>query len=183
MRKMRWLFCLWPGLPQLWTHGNWLALAVAVGTAIGLDLLLAASFGWSELLGQGLRNILWTAFGTVWIIAAIWSTKSYRRQVTSESPDPQQDSFSEVLDLYLKGDYYQAERVLEAMLQENLRDVDARLLLSTLLRHTQRIEEAVVQLDALVRFEGAEKWELEIRRERELLARAKKAKVEQAIAA
>ena len=73
----------------------------------------------------------------------------------------------------MKGDYYQAEHVLEGLLRRNLRDVDARLMLATLLRHTGRLDEAAGQLDTLARFEGAGKWELEMRRERELLAEAK----------
>jgi len=45
-----------------------------------------------------------------------------------------------------------------------------------LLRHTGRTEEAINQLDTLVRFDGAAKWEVEIEHERELLAEAKAAK-------
>jgi cytochrome c-type biogenesis protein CcmH/NrfG len=73
----------------------------------------------------------------------------------------------------LKGDYYQAEHVLEELLRRNLRDVDARLMLATLLRHTGRLDEAAGQLDTLVRLEGASKWQWEIEQERDLLAEAK----------
>ncbi len=72
----------------------------------------------------------------------------------------------------MKGDYYQAEHVLEGLLRRNVRDLDARLMLATLLRHTGRLDEATRQLDTLARFEGAGKWELEMRQERELLAEA-----------
>ena len=73
----------------------------------------------------------------------------------------------------MKGDYYRAEHVLEGLLRRNLRDVDARLMLATLLRHTGRLDEAAGELDALARLEGAGKWELEMRREREFLTEAK----------
>ena len=46
-------------------------------------------------------------------------------------------------------------------------------MLATLLRHTGRLDEATRQLDTLARLEGAGKWELEIRQERELLKKAK----------
>jgi hypothetical protein len=173
MRKMRWTTCLWPGLPQLWTHGSWSGLALALGTAVVLDLLVLVSFGWSELVDQSVRNILWAAFGAFWVVAVSWSVRQCRRRAAAATPDPRKDPFAEALDLYLKGDYYQAEHVLEGLLRRNLRDVDARLMLATLLRHTGRFDEAVAQLDGLARFEGAGKWELEIRRERELLAEAK----------
>jgi hypothetical protein len=176
MRRMRWTVCLWPGLPQLWMFGSWSGLAVALGTAIVLDLLLLVSFGWSELIGLGVRSAMWVAFGVFWIVAAGWSRKQCLRQTAEQAPDSQQDAFAEALDYYLKGDSYQAEHLLEGLLQRSLRDLEARLMLATLLRHEGRFDEAVEQLDTLSRFEGADKWELEMRREREFLAGAKKQK-------
>jgi hypothetical protein len=174
MRRMRWIAYLWPGLPQLWKYGSWLGLAVALGTAAGLDLLLLVSFGWSELISPNLRNTLWAAFGGFWVAAAIWSAKQCRRRAATANPDPKTDIFAEALDYYLKGDYYQAESLLEGLLRKNLRDLDARLMLATLLRHTGRHDEATRQLDTLTRFEGAGKWQWEIQRERDLLAAARK---------
>jgi hypothetical protein len=174
MRRMRRIAYLWPGLPQLWTFGSWAGLAVAVGAALVFDLLLLVSFGWSELVSPSVRNILWTAFGGFWVSAVVWSAKRRGRFGAAASPDPKKDAFAEALDYYLKGDYYQAEHLLEGLLQRNLRDLDARLMLATLLRHTGRIDEARQQLDTLAKFEGAGKWEWEIQRERELLAAAKR---------
>jgi hypothetical protein len=174
MRRMRWMTYLWPGLAQLWTYGSWAGLALAVGTAVGLDLLLLVSFGWSELIGPSLRNTLWAAYGGFWIVSAIWSAKQCRHRVAAANPDPKQDVFAEALNYYLKGDYYQTEQLLEGLLKRNLRDVDARLMLATLMRHAGRFDEAKQQLDTLARFEGAGKWQWEIGRERELLAAVKK---------
>jgi cytochrome c-type biogenesis protein CcmH/NrfG len=154
-------------------YGSWSGLAVALGAAAGLDLLLLASFGWSELIGEGLRNTLWAALGVSWVLAGGWSARQCRRQAAAEQPDPRADPFTDALDHYLKGDYYQAEQVLEGLLRRNLRDVDARLMLATLLRHTERLDEAARQLDTLARLEGAGKWHWEIERERDLLAEAR----------
>jgi hypothetical protein len=170
MRRMQWTACLWPGLPQLWTHGSWAGLALAIGAAVVLDALLLVSFGWTELIGENVRNIVWAAFGVCWVVAAGWSVRDCRRRAAAGTPDPKHDQFAEALDTYLKGDYYRTERILEGLLRRNLRDVDARLMLATLLRHTGRFEEAGKQLDTLTRFEGAGKWELELERERQLLA-------------
>jgi hypothetical protein len=49
-------------------------------------------------------------------------------------------------------------------------------MLATLMRRTGRLDEAAGQLDTLSRFEGAEKWGLEIRQERERLTEAKEQK-------
>jgi hypothetical protein len=173
MRRMPRTTYLWPGLPQVWAYGSWAGLAVAIGVAVVLDVLLLVSFGWSELLGPNWRTALWAVFGAAWIGASLWSLRDCRRRTVVGSPDPNADTFAEALGDYLRGDYYQAEHVLESLLRRNLRDVDARLMLATLLRRTGRLDEATQQLDTLARFEGAGKWELEIRRERELLAEVK----------
>ena len=173
MRRMRWITCLWPGLPQLWTHGSWSGLIVAIGAAIVLDLLLLVSFGWSELVGSTLRSALWVAFGVFWVAAVAWSAKQLGGRTAPGNRDVNQDAFSEALDHYLRGDYYQTEHVLEGLVRENARDLDARLMLATLLRRVGRFDEAGRQLDTLTCYEGAEKWELEIQQERKLLETAK----------
>jgi hypothetical protein len=174
VRRMPWITCVWPGLPQLWVYGSWCGLALAVAVAVVADALLLVSFGWSELVGQSLRNSLWVAFGVCWLVAAGWSVRQCRRRAASGEPAPTGDAFAEALEHYLRGDYYQTEHVLEGLLRRNPRDLDARLLLATLLRHTGRLDEATRQLDTLARFEGAEKWELEIGNERQLLTEMKR---------
>lgn len=170
MRRMRWTMYLWPGLPQLWLYGSWSGLFLAISTAAVLDLLLLVSFGWSELIGPGVRSAFWAMLGVFWVGGVVWSTRECGRRETVKKLNSQEDLFGEALDHYLKGDYYQAEHVLEGLLRRNLRDVDARLMLATLLRHTERFDEATHQLDTLAHFEDADKWELEMRQERKLLA-------------
>jgi thioredoxin-like negative regulator of GroEL len=150
---------------------------MALGTAAVLDVLLLATFGWSELIGEGLRTTLWVAFGVFWATAVVWSVRQCRRRAAAENPNPKEDAFREALDHYLGGDYYQAEHLLEGLLQRNPRDLDARLMLATLLRHTGRLDEALWQLDTLARSEGAGKWEWEIQHERDLLAEARTEKI------
>jgi hypothetical protein len=152
--------------------GGWSGLVLALVAAAFLDLLLLGSFGWSELIEPVWRNSLWTGLGVFWIVAVMWSVRQCRRWTAAGLPDPTQDAFPEALDCYLKGDYYQAEHVLRGLLQRNARDLDAHLMLATLLRRVGRCEEAARQLDVLTRFEGAGKWELEMQRERKLIAEA-----------
>ena len=173
MRRMPWCFYLWPGLPQMWLYGKWGGLAVALGAAVLLDLLLLVSFGWTELIGSSIRNILWPTLAAAWIAAAFWSAKQCRRQAVVASPEREEDSFPQALDHYVKGDNYQAEQILEGLLRRNVRDLDARLMLATVLRRSKRLDEAAQHLDTLECFEGAEKWEQEIRAERDLLAEAR----------
>jgi hypothetical protein len=168
MRRTPWTTYLWPGLPQLWSYGSWSGLALAVGLAAIFDVLLLASFGWSELIGLNWRIWTWAAFGAVWAAAAVWSIGQCRRQIV-RSRTPKDDPFVAARDCCLQGDYYRAEQILDGLLRRNGRDLEARLMLATLLRRTGRRDEAARQLDLLGRLEGAGKWELEIEDERERL--------------
>ena len=58
-------------------------IGLALGAAVVLDLLLLVSFGWSELIGQSLRNTLWVAFGVFWVVAAGWSVRQCRRRAAA----------------------------------------------------------------------------------------------------
>jgi protein involved in temperature-dependent protein secretion len=66
---------------------------------------------------------------------------------------------------YLQGNWFQTEELVAQILRRNPRDVEARLLKATLLRHTGRWDEAREQLRQLQRLEGAGSWNMEIERE------------------
>ena len=63
--------------------------------------------------------------------------------------------FREALSEYLQGSWFEAETILGRLLHLYPRDVEARLLLATLLRHTRRYQEALDQLDRLERLRDA----------------------------
>lgn len=176
---MRWAIYCWPGLPQLWLRGLWSGLGLAAVAAAGLNVAILAGFAWSEWIAADVRNGLWMALAVLWIASAGLSARWIRRQPppkrTEQNADAAKDDFSVALEHYLKGNYFETERLLQRLLQRNARDLEARLMLATLLRHTGRRDEALVHLDLLDRFEGSQKWELEIRQERDLLADAKTA--------
>lgn len=174
MRRKRSVTYLWPGLPQLWSRGSWGGLAGAAATAALLNLGLLGTFGWSELIAPPMRTAIWLTLGVIWLGSAILSAIGDHRRRQVEDLDPADGAFAEALQHYLKADWFQAEGSLRGLLRRNGADLDARLMLATLLRHTGRLEEATGQLDLLGRFEGAAKWEWEISRERELLIGARK---------
>jgi hypothetical protein len=179
MRRMPWAVYIWPGLPEIWRRGHWTGLAKAVGAALVLNVVLIVSFGWSELIGTGARKLLWFAFASFWTASATAGYMQAKRREKRNAPDKAKDGFPRAMDLYLQGDHFQAECLLVEMLGRNERDLDARLMLATLYRHNRRYNEAAKQLDTLGRFEGAEKWELEIGRERMLIEEGKKETGEQ----
>jgi hypothetical protein len=65
--------------------------------------------------------------------------------------------------------------LLRERLGREPRDLEARLMLATLLRHTRRLEDARRELELIERFEGSGKWAWEIRQERAILAQAAEA--------
>lgn len=180
MRRMPWATNVWPGLPQLWSCGEWSGLLYALGFAALVNVALLGTLVWSELFASGVRNLLWLAVGAFWVISAVFSYRWHRQPPAERHTGRVEDEFGEALDHYLKGNWYEAEHVLLAVLRRNPRDLDAGLMLATLLRHTRRPEEATAWLDRLERFDGSEKWALEICRERELLAAAAKTESQEA---
>ena len=163
---------LWPGLSQLWAYGSWPGLALALVFAGILNGLMFVSFGWSELIDPGLRNITWGGFGISRVIAAFWSARRCRRIMAAEMLDPKEDPFGKAIDHYLQGDYPQTEQILESLLRRNARDLEARLMLATLCGAWIGPRKRFDNLSMLERLEGAGRWELEMQQERELLAEA-----------
>jgi hypothetical protein len=172
MHTTPWATYLWPGLPHIWSCGAWSGLFFAGVFAVLLNLGLATSLVWSELFTPGLRTLIWLGIGAFWVTSAVFSHRWHRQHPVGQRTGPTENDFREALNHYLKGNWFEAEHVLTGLLRRNPRDLDAGLMLATLFRHTKRYREAQVSLDRLERFEGSEKWELEIRRERDLLRTA-----------
>ncbi len=176
MCRMPWTLYLWPGLPQLWIRGTWHALAVAVLAAVALNFALLGTFGFSELMAPQVRSFLWVGLGMAWALAATFSLVMNRRrgvwQGGTERDATTENDFGEATEHYLKGNWFEAERLFTAILHENPRDPEARLTLATLLRRTGRLDEVRSHLDTLGRLEDARKWQCEIQTEYELLAEA-----------
>lgn len=169
MVRMPWGTYLWPGLPQLCREGSWPALGLAIGFAALLDAAVCATWVWSELASPGVRTVLWVVVGLVWGVSVVAAFRWDRRQAAWQDTDSVRDAFASAQDHYLKGNWFEAERILSGLVADNPRDVDAGLMRATLFRHTGRFGEAAGELERIERFESSRKWELEIRRERELL--------------
>ncbi len=171
MGRTPYLAYLWPGLPTILATGSWLGLAWAAVFAVLINLLLLASLWWPELFTSHVRTGLWLATAVFWCGATVASLRAVRHL------DPEEDSaadatFGDASKLYLRADWFGAERILLDLLRKNPRDVDAGVMLATLWRHTGRIGEALQQLDRLELLDGARKWMLEIHQERKHLEKA-----------
>lgn len=160
---------LWPGLPQLWLAGLWSGLVLAAGFAVLFDLLLVASFVWVEWLGPLSLRLGWMAAGLLWGGSAILSAGFVARAPASASADR---LYRKALTEYLQGSWFEAEAILGRLLRQAPRDVEGRLLLATVLRHAQRYDDALEQLDRLERLQRAADWSREITDERQRIAEA-----------
>jgi hypothetical protein len=165
------ILCLWPGLPQLWFEGRLWALGLAVLFTGQLHLALVTTFVWPELVAPHLEALTWLAVGCVWFACA---AKSYRKPpyLRRGEQTAQTDAlFREAQTEYLRGNWYQAEALLERVLADDVSDVDARLMLASLYRRVGRTAESREQLRVLGRAGSSQKWEREIQRELEYLNR------------
>ncbi len=161
---------LWPGLPQLWLHGRFAGLAAAIGFAVLLDFVLATSLVWTEIWEPRVALSWWAGVGTVWCVGFAWWGASGRRQGEC-LPVAAGDLFPLALTEYLRGNWFEAERLVADMLRATPSDVEARLLRVSILRRTGKRDEARRLLDVLSHTAGATKWQFEMGRERERLER------------
>ena len=169
MSILRWITILWPGLPQLWLRGEWSALGLAIGFSALVNIAVVATWGWTELLEP---MLLWTAWGGVvlfWLVSLFGGVGQMSQLCGVSSMDAGGDLFRAAQGEYLKGNWFEAELALNRLLERNPSDVDAQLMLATLLRRIGQPDEARERLERLATIEGAEKWQLEITRQSRLL--------------
>lgn len=163
------LTCLWPGLGRLWWLGQWQGLASAFIFTLLLNALAISTFLWFELVPPAARVIACAALSLWWVIAAIATWRALPNLMAPQAEKNFQGLFVAAQGEYLRGNWFQAEAHLRKLLRWEPHDVESLLLLATLLRHTNRGDLARGQLQRLERLEGANRWRLEIQRERELL--------------
>lgn len=165
----RWTMCLWPGLPDLW-DGRIRGLLPALLFAALAQLVIFVWQIWPDLLSPTGRLVV--CFGVVLFWVA-WVTPQALR-VASDSrvdsmPVRTELLFQAAQREYLAGNFFQAEKLWEQLLEHDPEDVEAKLYLATLYRHANRHHEALGVLDELQSAEAARIWRWEIARERTLI--------------
>lgn len=172
VRAELWATCLWPGLPQICLRGAWSGLILAVAFTLLVDLLLASTLIWTELVSPGYRQVGWLVVVAFWLASALgsWAWLATQEPARREAAGGGLEPFIAAQQAYLRGHWPEAERLLLALVQADERDADALLLLATLCRRTDRLQDCGAWLDRLGRLEEAEKWAFELAAERRLLA-------------
>ena len=169
-----WTLC-WPGLARLWLRGEWAGLGIALLFASLLNGLIVTTFLWPRAIGSeagaAVLNIVgWFVVVCFWG-ASFWTTwrllPRWRPGAEARGDDA---LFMRAQTEYLQGHWYDAEQLLQQLLDDAPRDAEAHLLLAGLYRHTQRYEEAKQRLNLVERLDGGGRWLFEIDEERRRIA-------------
>lgn len=174
MRPVTVATCLWPGLAALWWRGRWQGLVEAMAFTAALNVMLVATLVWPEWFGRPWPMLGWLGIGTFWLLAC-WRSLAELPALMDGKPDAMSEAlFSQAQAEYLKGNWYDAERLTQQLLGRRPRDAEGRLLMVSILRHSGRVPEATAMLAELERLDGARRWMLEIGSERRQLEERKK---------
>jgi tetratricopeptide (TPR) repeat protein len=175
MRSLRSLTLLWPGLPWVWLRGSLAGLLVACAFALVLDVAILSTVIWTEAASPGLRLGLWTAVGIVWIVSAVSAVSAFPPALAVGRTPAVDALYLAARDAYLSRDWLAAESKLLAALELRPTDGEVQLLLATLMRRVGRLDEALDALDRLARSDSGAPWQSAIGRERDLIARERRA--------
>jgi hypothetical protein len=166
---------LWPGLSRLWLRGDIAGLGIACMFAAMLNGLLITTFLWPRIIGTGDAVVVFNIVGW-FVVLCFWGASAWTAWRIMPQLRPNVDTHGDDALLlraqteYLRGHWYEAEKLLAQMLRASPRDADAHLLMASLYRHTRRYDEARKALAWLEHLEGGAKWRFEIGEERRRLA-------------
>lgn len=170
----RYLTLVWPGMPWLWLRGSVAGLVLALAFALALDVAVFTTWIWSELVDFRLSLALWTATALVWLIATASALTAFPPPIPRGRDAAVDALFVKARDSYLARDWIAAETKLRDLLTLAPTDGEAQLLLGTLLRRADRLDEASTALETLSRSDAGAPWRTAIARELERIAAARR---------
>lgn len=156
----------WPGLGGLLRYGRWSFLIISLLFALALNGFMVLNFYWTELLSGGGRWTVFFAFVISWAVLGAVSSGITRRIEAVAKSDEKPKHFQEAIIHYLKGNWFETECTLNAILRRNPRDIESMLMLATLYRHTARYAESLDMLAKVELFEESAYWFIEIETEK-----------------
>jgi len=149
------------------------ALPSAVAFTIALNWLLLTTFVYTDWMsGILVRMSCWIGVAA-WLFYVIRRCRELPLLLTPREVSDEPDRFGEAQVAFLKGDWEEAEAMLQHVLAIEPRDPPALILLAGVFRHTERLEAAEMLVQEIRRLEIAEEWDLEVTAEANRLQRAK----------
>jgi hypothetical protein len=165
-----WITCFWPGLARLWWRGQGSGFAVALFFALWLNATLAAWFAHPLHVPFWGQTVNAAVLGLVWFFS-VWRTAGRLSRIYGGDGQYNDALFRRAQEEYVKGRWFEAESLLLRLVADDPADVEGRLLLATLYRHTHRSDLATAQLDQVQRYPRAARWAWEVHQERTCLQR------------
>lgn len=169
----RYLTLVWPGMPWLWLRGSLAGLVLALAFAVAVDVAVFTTFIWTELVDVRMSLALWTATAAVWLVATASAVIGFPPPIPRGRDAAAEALYVKARDAYLGRDWLAAETKLRGLLELSPLDGEAQLLLGTLLRRVDRLDEAEQALVQLSRSDSGGAWRTEIARELERIAGAR----------
>lgn len=164
MSPLLYLACAWPGLPALWLRGRWSGLGWALLFSAVLNTAALATFVWPEWLSWAMTTTLWIAAGSLWTLGC-WQSLTQLPRLLGTTTDPRaEQKLVDAQCAYLQGRYYEAEQGLRRLLHLQPDDPEARLLLASVYRRTNRKKEALEALKRLAEAPRGGRWLFEASR-------------------
>jgi len=163
---------LWPGLARLWLRGEFRGLLTAVAFTLAVNFALITTLVWPQLISRQLPP--WLVPATAWIVVVWFWVAGVRAggELVASIKRANQPADAQSLELfrqaqleYLKGHWIEAESRLLTLLGRTAGDVEARLLLASVLRRTKRPDEAKKALTQVAELSGSAHWAEEVQRE------------------
>lgn len=171
MRLLLGIASLWPGFGRAWVLKRWDGLALAVGFAAALTGALIATFvanQWLPVAAAGsIAAVGWILVIGLWALGLSWLRHDWPRlsaAADASLTEQVEGLFREAQHEYLKGHWLEAELLIRRLLRRAPADVEARLLLASIERRSNRLKEAKKTLVGMQQIAG-EKWQLEIEME------------------
>ena len=160
---------LWPGFRGVARYGLWSQLAIALVFGFLCQATLALNFLWSDFFSSFFHTLLRVFLLVSWILLNVVASvrlKSYKKMRASDSTG---EAFLEAQTHYLKGNLFETECCLKALLKKNPYDSDALLFLATLYRHMGRYADARRYLAEMEKLDSSYRWQNEIAVEKNII--------------
>ena len=162
MEARYYVTCLWPGLAELWWRGRLSALSAAIPFTIGINLFLVTRFIYPGWIAPGLVSMAFWVGIVAWGFYLARSVRELPNLLSPREVSQEPDLFPQAREAFLRGNWTKAEKLLTEVLSIEPRDPPALLLLTSIYRHTDRLESAEILLEQISRLEVSDHWALEI---------------------
>jgi hypothetical protein len=149
-------------LAELWWRGRLSALSAAIPFTIGINLFLVTRFIYPGWIAPGLVSMAFWIGIIAWFFYLARSIRELPNLLMPREVSQEPDLFPQAREAFLRGNWTKAEKLLTEVLSIEPRDPPALLLMTSIYRHTDRLESAEILLEQISRLEVSDQWALEI---------------------